>query len=191
MQARNAAKVSVFQNRFGFRDFHPEPTLKKIKKVSLERKFNLYSSLFTSWKVNLEDYYRKCFKADMLYSKIYKFVKDKKDLAALSELLVTNYGEILEQYMWGQGVSNYPSIDMVDFSKQCKLWGCINKKDLSVSDIDRLFVAVNFEEVQGDKQAELDDNPDKELCRYEFFEILVRMAKCKFIDNQKLKISVT
>ena len=26
----------------------------------------------------------------------------------------------------------------------------------------------------------LDDNPDKELCRYEYYEILVRMALAKF-----------
>jgi hypothetical protein len=35
---------------------------------------------------------------------------------------------------------------------------------------------VNFEGVPGG----LDDNPDKELCRYEFFEIMVRMAIAKF-----------
>jgi hypothetical protein len=35
---------------------------------------------------------------------------------------------------------------------------------------------VNFEGVPGG----LDDNPDKELCRYEFFEILVRMAIAKY-----------
>jgi hypothetical protein len=42
--------------------------------------------------------------------------------------------------------------------------------------VDRLFIAVNFEGVPGG----LDDNPDKELCRYEFFEILVRMAIAKY-----------
>lgn len=47
---------------------------------------------------------------------------------------------------------------------------------MSVSTVDRLFIAVNFEGVPGG----LDDNPDKELCRYEFFELLVRMAIAKF-----------
>jgi hypothetical protein len=35
---------------------------------------------------------------------------------------------------------------------------------------------VNFEVVQ------LEDNPDRDLCRYEFFEIIVRMAVIKFAD---------
>lgn len=54
-------------------------------------------------------------------------------------------------------------------------WKLIDKH-LTLSTIDRLFIAVNFEGVPGG----LDDNPDKELCRYEFFEILVRMAIAKY-----------
>lgn len=49
-----------------------------------------------------------------------------------------------------------------------------------MSTIDRLFIAVNFEGVPGG----LDDNPDKELCRYEFFEIIVRMALAKYPNMQ-------
>lgn len=78
---------------------------------------------------------------------------------------------------------------MLDFSSMCDRWGIINKRDLSTNDIDRLFFAVNFEEVQGEA-GDLEDNPDQELCRYEFYEIIVRMAKLKF-ENQKLKLSVS
>lgn len=49
-------------------------------------------------------------------------------------------------------------------------------KDLTLATVDRLFIAVNFEGVPGG----LEDNPDKELCRYEFYEILVRMAVAKY-----------
>lgn len=86
---------------------------------------------------------------------------------------------IFEQYVMGQGSSNYPTMSMLDFSAMCKRWGIINRKDLSTNDIDRLFFAVNFEEVQGEA-GDLEDNPDQELCRYEFYEIVVRLAKLKF-----------
>lgn len=59
---------------------------------------------------------------------------------------------------------------------------------MAVSDIDRLFFAVNFEEGAEDSD-ELDDNPENELCRYEFFELIVRMAKLKY-ENMKLGLSV-
>ena len=78
---------------------------------------------------------------------------------------------------------------MIDFTTLCNKWGIVCKKDLKVSDIDRLFYAVNFEEVQG-QHGDLEDNPDKELCRYEFFEIIVRMAKLKF-ESMKLGLSVS
>ena len=37
-------------------------------------------------------------------------------------------------------------------------------------------MAVNFEEV------DMDSNDDNSLCRFEFFEILLRLAKGKYID---------
>jgi hypothetical protein len=39
---------------------------------------------------------------------------------------------------------------MLAFSRLCQAWGIINKKDLTSTDIDRLFVAVNFEEEEGE-----------------------------------------
>ena len=47
--------------------------------------------------------------------------------------------------------------------------------------IDTAFVVTNFEEV------DLEDNPDRFLCRYEFYEILVRMAKDKYLESKRCK----
>lgn len=176
------------QQQFGYRAAKPPVTMKAVKKRRLQRKFDINDSLYTSWKGDLRKHYEKCFKADMKYSKIYKFVKDPREFQALSKVLLDNYAAIYEQYLYAQGISNYPSVGMVDFTNLCVHWDVVCKKDLSISDIDRLFVAVNFEEVDG-QQEELEDNPDKELCRYEFFEILVRMAKLKF-ENRKAGLSV-
>ena len=162
--------------------------LKRVKRIRLQRSFNLKTSVFTSWKVDLVRHYKKCFNADMKYSKIYKFVKDPADYKAVSKVLLDNYELIFEQYVHGQGHSNYPSVNMLDFTNICHSWRVVNRRDLSISDIDRLFFAVNFEEAQGEA-ADLDDNPDKELCRYEFFEIIARMAKLKY-ENQKLGLTV-
>jgi len=42
--------------------------------------------------------------------------------------------------------------------------------NLNMSSIDRHFIATNVE------LEEIDENPDRALCRYEFLEILVRIA---------------
>ena len=44
-----------------------------------------------------------------------------------------------------------------------------------------MFIAANFEEVEND------DNPDKELCRYEFMEIIVRIADHKYLKKGSVK----
>jgi hypothetical protein len=44
--------------------------------------------------------------------------------------------------------------------------------------IDTIFVATNFEFV------EMEDNPDKSLCRYEFYEIIVRTAIEKYLKSR-------
>jgi len=43
--------------------------------------------------------------------------------------------------------------------------------------VDRLFIATNVELV------ELEDNPDRDLCRFEFFEIIVRLGAAKYKDS--------
>ena len=68
----------------------------------------------------------------------------------------------------------------MDFTAACNKWKIIDK-NLSTQDMDRCFVATNFEEI------DLDNNDDNSLCRYELMEIIVRMAKIKFFDKGKCK----
>ena len=50
---------------------------------------------------------------------------------------------------------------------------------LSLTAIDQAFIAVNVE------LEELENNPDRDLCRYEFYEIIVRMARSKYLDSKR------
>ena len=83
---------------------------------------------------------------------------------------------IHEHYVFAQGTSKYPCIDVAGFTRLCQRWGIFGRKGLSVADIDRLFAQLTYVEVDGE-QVDLANNPDGELCRYEFCEILVRIAK--------------
>lgn len=55
--------------------------------------------------------------------------------------------------------------------------------------IDRLFIATNVEmlpdgsEATADMDEKMDNNSDRDLCRYEFYEILVRMGAAKYKDT--------
>ena len=65
---------------------------------------------------------------------------------------------------------------MLDFSNLANTLKLLDK-NLNTATIDRLFIATNVELVA------MDDNPDKELCRFELLEILVRMSGAKYKDH--------
>lgn len=50
-------------------------------------------------------------------------------------------------------------------------------KLLTSQDIDRTFIATNYEEV------ELENNDENSLCRYEFLEITARIGKIRYFDK--------
>ena len=92
---------------------------KRVKKTRIERNFNLKQSVFGQWALNLEDEYRKCFEADMKYSKIKKFIKDPQTFTDVCSCLLSNYGRIFEVYLFCSGRSNYPSIEWLNFTDMC------------------------------------------------------------------------
>ena len=63
----------------------------------------------------------------------------------------------------------------MEFSKACRHWKILDK-NFNATDIDRIFIATNYEE------EELENNDDNSLCRYEFSEIIARIGKEKFYD---------
>ena len=70
-------------------------------------------------------------------------------------------------------------IDWIDFTNYCQIWDLIDK-NLKMADVDRIFIATNVE---------LDDqegNDDRSLCRFEFYEIITRMAKTKYLDSNRV-----
>jgi hypothetical protein len=48
---------------------------------------------------------------------------------------------------------------------------------VTLADIDRSFIVTNFEVVDNP------DNPDHALCRFELFEILIRIANLKYRET--------
>jgi hypothetical protein len=70
-------------------------------------------------------------------------------------------------------LSAFPTITMIDFSNMCNASQMLDK-NVTLSTLDRLFIATNVELV------EMDDNPDNSLCRFEMVEILVRIVGAKY-----------
>ena len=79
--------------------------------------------------------------------------------------------------------SDYPNIGQNTFSRFCAEANITNRVTCPLSIIDQMFIAANFEIVEDN------DNPDKSLCRYEFMEIICRIADYKYAKKDGIKLS--
>lgn len=86
-----------------------------------------------------------------------------------------NYSEIKKLFTYYSSSSSFPTLSMIDFANLCNTMNMLDK-NVSLSTLDRLFIATNVELV------DMNENPDKELCRFEMLEILVRITGAKFKD---------
>jgi hypothetical protein len=153
------------------------PLLKMIKKVKEIRHFSKPSSVFAKWKNDTKDIIEKCYETDMALTKIHKFIKDEYDREQTFKVLRKYYGNLKNQFV--SQIANpksYPVIDWLDFVDACEQWKIVDK-NLTSQDIDRIFIATNFEE------EDLEENDDNSLCRFEFSEIIARCAKCKYFEK--------
>ena len=78
------------------------------------------------------------------------------------------------QFLYLASLSIFPAISLNDFTAWARKCKFIDR-NLSSSTLDRLFIAANVE--VGEEQ---DDNPDKALIRFEFIELLARVANEKY-----------
>lgn len=77
-------------------------------------------SVFGQWVVDLDVSFKKCFLADMQYSKLKKFLKEGSDsYNQVCDYLLKNYGKIFEVFLNASGRSHYPSIQWMDFTDMC------------------------------------------------------------------------
>ena len=71
-----------------------------------------------------------------------------------------------------------PDLHKFEFFSFCKKAGIVDKK-MTSGILDMYFSAANFEEI------EQDNNDDNALCRFEFIEIIIRIARGKYLDFGK------
>eukprot|EP00347_Sterkiella_histriomuscorum_P016550 403352766 len=125
---------------------------KKKKKRRLNRYFNKDKSCFRYWRSDDEVLIGEMLNNDFKKMKYARMVRDAKDITSRSA---------------------YPNISWLDFSYFCFDFN-IPDKFCTISKIDMAFIATNVELERND------DNPDRDLNRSEFFEILLRLANEKF-----------
>lgn len=162
------------------RDHKIDIRYKKVRQYRVERKFFQEHSIFKDW---IAPDYRKMLERDLENSKIGKegkFIRDPEVWKRTFEVLYSHIHLLLDHFYWmigRAGVENFPTITWLQFSElMVRMQICGDaEKSLAFHDVDLLIYTVC-----GPIK---DIKPDKQLCRHEFWEILVRLSKVKFIEK--------
>ena len=175
LSRRNWNGIKVNEINIALRNYDLEPIVEERKITNL---FDKNKSVFKSFIEDNDENRKIMFNNDKKHLKLSRIIKDEVILNDVYNTLLNNFAVIKEIFDATCAASNYPNIGWLDFSNFCDKCQLIDSQNLNRAAIDRCFIAVNVD------FDDLDDNPQQELCRYEFFEIIVRMAMCKYRDLQ-------
>ena len=120
----------------------------------------------------------------MNFSKIKKICKNKRDESsaeyeAVKGVLFDHFVRIKNIFLWESGHSTYPTIQslpFLSFAQNCKITDNNNKR-VDISAIDIIFVGTCV------ANHSFKNNAERDLNRYEFLEIIVRLANAKYKES--------
>ena len=158
---------------------------KQLKTAKVARQFVFNLSVFKSWEVVTPKVIKAALDHDTTYWKVDRITGDAKVTAELLELIERNWANLQEVWICAAVAGHkFPVMCQVGFARFCKEFG-ICDSHVQIHDIDRLFIGTNVE---------IEDqpgNPDRGLCRFEFFEVLIRIASLKYLETGQSRTLVS
>ena len=170
---RNWGELKANEINVPIRNYDLEP-IAEIKEV--KNTFDKSKSVFKAFIEDTEVTRKIMFNNDKMHLKLPKIIKNETALNQVYDVLQENFATLKEIFDATSAESSYPNIGWFDFNSFCDKCQVLDHKHLNKATLDICFVAVNVDE------DDLDDNPAQELCRYEFLEVIVRMALYKYKD---------
>jgi hypothetical protein len=150
---------------------------KKVREYRIQRRFDKPVSMFKDFPEDTPANLKKMFLKDIETWKLGRVIKDGFELRNLIETLTEYIAQMKDIFNCCIALSSYPSISWIDFGNLCHQWKIPDNRSCNMTTIDRVFIATNVELV------EQEDNPDRDLCRFEFFEIICRLGAAKYKDS--------
>ena len=149
------------------------------------RRFRKETSVFRRWMPDDESTRAKCIKQDFERWKVARFIKQAKDITQLEEVVVNNYELIKTTFVVYAADCEFPGLSEIQFNQMAKEFGFVGG-DLTWTALHRLFVAASFEEHQDGPQTSKRTRAWS-LLRFEFIELIVRVAQTKYLKTGKCK----
>lgn len=131
--------------------------------------------MFKDWNEDTPKIIGDCIAHDFKFWKVPRFIRDLDVQLRVVEIVKTHFEKLKEIFICAVAAAGESAdLKKIKFYKMMLKSGVADKK-LTTGIIDGYFIATNFEAI------EQENNDDNALCRYEFLEILVRIAQGKYI----------
>jgi len=157
------------------------PIFEKIGRTKVQQRvFRKEFSVFKEWKEDTPSLNTQMVEDDFRYWKGSRFIKDEADKDRVEKLMAKNFVKIKRIFTSFISQSSFPNISWIDFGNFCEKCKIIDGKGVTLATVDRAFIAAN---VPADGVKIADENPSNALSRFEFLEILVRLANNKFKET--------
>lgn len=161
------------------RDQDLKITNKDYNRNVVQREFKKENSVFAPWKMDNTREIVFGLKKDLAKWKVPRFVKDESDYNQVCQIIEDNVIYLKTAYICLISSSNFPAITWNDFTTFVNASKLLDD-NLTLSTVDRAFIATKSGGTQ-----DLKDFPERDLSRFEFYEVVVRMAAAKYKDCGK------
>lgn len=177
--------TNIFLNRVIVK---PRQSLEKffVKKLESENDgvFMKDRSIFKDFIESTPTRLKKAFDEDVGFGKIARTCKnDPVEMQKICDYLLPHYERITNIYHFYIGISSYPTIatnELTSFAQKCNLLD----KYVNLSALDRIIITTNV------NAHNLKSSAERDLHRYEFLEIIVRLANAKFKETGQVKSTI-
>ena len=137
--------------------------------------------MFYNFTEDTDDHLRQMLEQDLNYGKFSIMIRKEEDKIAVKEVLLQYYLQIKNIFLHIASTSQYPCISSSDYMAFCKRSKIIDNEVISAATLERTLSQTNFSKNPHKNSA------DRELHRYEFVEIIVRIALEKFCATKVCK----
>lgn len=102
----------------------------------------------------------------------------------MSDLLFSYYPKLISIHLFYAGISSWPTISMNDFTSWSNKCNFVDGKNINLAALDRILITTNVA-LHG-----FTSSAERDLNRYEFLEIIVRLAIQLYRESKVVESSV-
>jgi len=153
--------------------FHKPP-----KSKTNERVFTKDQSVFRPWREDTDYLLEQAFRIDSQNWKLPRFIKDPEDVAGCERVLRENFARLKKIFLCEAADSGFPCIQWNAFTSFCNQCDVVDGVAVNMATVDRAFIATNVEATK------LEENPPQALQRFEFLEVMARLAQAKYVTKE-------